>query len=67
MGYLSIRQTSEKLNLSPRWINDLCSGGSIPGVKKIDSYRAIPFGAIKPTNSRVKSGHHRKNTAACEP
>ena len=42
MGYLSIRQTSEKWNLSPRWINDLCSDGRIPGAMKIGSYWAIP-------------------------
>ena len=42
MGYLSIRQTSEKWNLSARWINDLCSDGRIPGAMKIGSYWAIP-------------------------
>ena len=45
MGYLSIRQTSEKWNLSPRWINDLCSDGRIPGAMKIGSYWAIPEAA----------------------
>ena len=40
MGYLSIKQTSEKWNLSARWINDLCIEGRIPGAIKIGSYWA---------------------------
>ena len=67
MGYLSIRQTSEKWNVSARWINDLCSGGRIPGAMKIGSYWAIPDDATKPTDARVKSGRYKKNTTACEP
>lgn len=67
MGYLSIRQTSEKWNVSARWINDLCSGGRIPGAMKIGSYWAIPEDATKPTDARVKSGRYKKRTAACEP
>ena len=55
MGYLSIRQTSEKWNLSPRWINDLCSDGRIPGAMKIGSYWAIP------EDARVKSGRYIKD------
>ena len=34
MGYLSIRQTAEKWNLSARWISDLCKAGRIPGATK---------------------------------
>ena len=67
MGYLSIKQTSEKWNLSARWINDLCIEGRIPGAIKIGSYWAIPDDAIKPTDARVKSGRYKKNTTAYEP
>lgn len=35
MGYLSIRQTSKKWNLSARWINDLCKENRIPGATKL--------------------------------
>ena len=56
MGYLSIRQTSEKWNLSARWINDLCANGRIPGAMKIGSYWAIPEDAIRPADARIKSG-----------
>lgn len=61
MKYLSITQISEKWNLSPRWINDLCSGGRIPGAMKIGSYWAIPEDAERPKDARVKSGRYIKN------
>ena len=61
MGYLSIRQTSEKWNLSDRCINDLCSDGRIPGAMKIGSYWAIPEDAERPKDARVKSGRYIKD------
>lgn len=60
MNYLSIRQTSEKWNISARWINDLCVEGRIPGVTKIGSYWAIPEDAQKPKDERIKSGRYIK-------
>lgn len=60
MDYLSIRQTSEKWNLSARWINDLCIKGRIPGAIKIGSYWAIPADAEKPKDARIKNGRYIK-------
>ena len=60
MGYLSIRQTAEKWNLSARWISDLCKAGRIPGAMKIGSYWAIPEDAKKPADARIKSGRYVK-------
>ncbi|WP_279138321.1 DNA-binding protein [Faecalicoccus pleomorphus] len=60
MGYLSIRQTSEKWNLSARWINDLCIEGRIPCAMKIGSYWAIPEEAEKPKDARIRSGKYIK-------
>lgn len=60
MGYLSIKQTSEKWNLSARWISDLCKDGRIPGAMKIGSYWAIPENARKPVDARIKSGKYIK-------
>lgn len=60
MGYLSIKQTSEKWNISVRWINDLCKAGRIPGATKIGSYWAIPEDAEKPADARIKSGKYIK-------
>lgn len=61
MDYLSIRQTSEKWNLSARWINDLCTNGRIPGAVKIGSYWAIPADAEKPKDARIRNGRYVKS------
>ena len=61
MGYMSIKQTSEKWNLSHRWINDLCVEGRIPGAVKIGSYWAIPEDAKKPKDARIKTGRYERN------
>lgn len=61
MGYLSIKQTSEKWSLSVRWINDLCKEGRIPGAVKIGSYWAIPEDAEKPKDARIRSGRYIKD------
>ena len=60
MGYLSIRQTAEKWNLSARWISDLCNAGRIPGAMKVGSYCAIPENAEKPKDGRIRSGRYIK-------
>lgn len=60
MGYLSIRQTAEKWNLSSRWISDLCKSGRITGAMKIGSYWAIPEDAERPKDARIKSGRYCK-------
>lgn len=60
MGYISIRQTSEKWNLSDRWINDLCKAGRIFGAMKIGSNWAIPEDAERPKDARIKSGKYIK-------
>ena len=61
MGYLSIKQTSEKWSLSVRWINNLCKEGRIPGAVKIGSYWAIPEDAEKPKDARIRSGRYIKD------
>ena len=61
MAYLSIKQTAEKWNIFARWINDLCSGGRIPGAAKIGSYWAIPDDAEKPRDARIKTGKYIKD------
>lgn len=66
MGYLSIKQTSEKWNISARWINDLCKGGRIPGATKIGSFWVIPEDAEKPKDARVKSGRYIKKVSVLD-
>lgn len=60
MEYLSIKQTSEKWNISVRRIQVLCSEDRIPGAMKIGSYWAIPAEAEKPKDERIKSGQYVK-------
>lgn len=60
MGYLSIKQTSEKWGISVRRIQVLCSDGRIPGAMKIGSYWAIPDEADRPDDQRIKSGKYIK-------
>lgn len=62
MEYLSIKQMTEKWNLSARRINVLCSEGRIKGAIKIGHYWAIPANAEKPKDARIKSGKYM-NTA----
>ena len=60
MKYLSIKQTSEKWDISVRRIQVLCSEDRIPGAMKIGSYWAIPADAEKPDDQRIKSGKYIK-------
>ena len=60
MGYLSIKQTSDKWGISVRRIQVLCSEDRIPGATKIGSYWAIPEDAAKPKDARIKSGRYVK-------
>ena len=61
MKYLSIKQTSEKWDISVRRIQVLCSEDRIPGAMKIGSYWAITADAEKPDDQRIKSGKYIKN------
>ena len=60
MEYLSIRQVSEKWGISRRRIQTLCSQDRIPGAIRVGSYWAIPIGAEKPIDERIKSGSYIK-------
>ena len=60
MKYLSIKQTSEKWDISVRRIQVLCVEGRIEGATKIGSFWAIPLEAVKPSDMRIKSGKYVK-------
>ena len=62
MGYLSISQTAEKWGISGRRVQRLCSEGRIPGATKIGSYWAVPDGAEKPKDKRIKTGRYIKQS-----
>lgn len=60
MGYLSIRQTSEKWGISTRRIQILCAENRIPGAIRIDYSWAIPADAEKPEDKRIRNGKYVK-------
>jgi len=58
--YLSIKQTSDRWDLSPRRIQVLCAQGRIDGAVRIGYAWAIPSNAEKPSDARIKSGKYIK-------
>jgi hypothetical protein len=63
MDYISIRQLSEKWEISTRRIQILCRDGRIPGAMRIANTWAVPADAEKPKDARVKSGKYIKSIA----
>ena len=66
MEYLSIRQTSEKWNITPRRIQILCKQQRIPGAIKIGYSWVIPSDAEKPIDARIKTSRYVKNASKME-
>ena len=60
-GYLSIRETSYKWNVSERRVNQYVTEGRIPGVERFGKSWAIPEDAKKPTDPRKNSREHPQN------
>ena len=58
MEYMTIKEASEKWNLSVRRVQTICSEGMIPEVVKFGHAWAIPKDAEKPIDKRVKSGKY---------
>lgn len=53
-GYLSIKETARKWEISERWVNQYCTDGRIPGAERFGRSWAIPENAEKPTDPRSK-------------
>lgn len=60
MEYMTVREASEKWNLSERRLQTMCNIGLISGVKKFCHSWAIPVDATKPADKRIKSGRYIK-------
>lgn len=60
-GYLSVRETSYKWNVSERWVSKLAQDGRIPGVERFGRSWAIPEDAEKPADPRKNSREHPQN------
>lgn len=61
--YWTIKETSEKWNLSIRRINTLCQEDRVKGAIKFGNTWAIPAGTPKPDDARIKSGKYIKKPA----
>ena len=55
MEYLTVRETANKWNISPRLVQQLCTDGRIPGAQKFGTAWAIPADAEKPQDPRAVS------------
>lgn len=54
MNYLSVAQTAEKWDMSPRRVQVLCNEGRIDGVQRVGNVWTIPENAVKPSDARKK-------------
>ena len=61
MDYMTLKEASEKWEVSVRQINYYCTGGRIPGAVKVATIWLIPKDAEKPVDMRTKQGKEQKN------
>lgn len=52
-GYLTIKETATKWNISPRWVSQYVEEGRIPGVERLGKTWAIPEDAEKPEKQKT--------------
>ena len=58
MKYMTIKETSNKWELSERWVRKLCADGKIKGAIQFGRVWAIPIKAERPADTRLKSGKY---------
>ncbi len=58
-GYLTIKEISEKWQLTPRRVQKMCADGLIPSVTKFGKSWVIPETAERPEDGRIKSGKYK--------
>ena len=61
MDYMTLKEASQKWNVTPRQINYLCAARRIPGAVKIATIWLIPKNAEKPIDGRTKRGKEQKH------
>ena len=61
MEYMTVREASEKWNLSERRLQTMCNEGLIEGVVKFGHAWAIPRDAVRPVDKRIRSGKYVKS------
>ena len=52
MDIMSVKEASERWNISERWIQKLCEEGRIEGVQRFGRFWMIPKEAQKPADLR---------------
>lgn len=64
MNYLSVAQTAEKWDMTPRRVQVLCNEGRIVGAQRVGNVWTIPENAEKPADARKKATNknNRVNT-----
>nr|DAE90224.1 MAG TPA: hypothetical protein [Caudoviricetes sp.] len=61
MDYMTIKEASDKWEISARRIQVLCCTGRIPGAMRFGRVWAIPVNSNKPKDARVRTGKYIKN------
>ena len=61
MDYMTLKEASQKWNVTPRQINYLCAAGRIPGAVKMATIWLIPKNAEKPIDGRTKQKKKKKH------
>lgn len=60
MDYMTLKEASQKWNVTPRQVNYYCVAGRIPGAIKMATIWLIPKDAEKPIDGRTKKGKEEK-------
>ena len=58
MGYITVKEASDRWNMSIRSIQGHCKRGKIPGVKRAKDGWMIPSDAKPPTDGRIVTGKY---------
>ena len=68
-GFMTIKETAAKWNLTERRVQKMCADGRIKGIQKFGNAWAIPKNAERPVDGRVTTGKYRdwrKTSAQCK-
>jgi len=61
MRYITVKEASEKWNISTRRVCVLCKNGRVPGAVKRSKVWMIPLDAKKPEDARAVDYHYERN------
>lgn len=63
--YISVQTAAKKWKVTPRWVNDYCNNGRIPGAKRWEGKKdwLIPKNTKKPVDARTKTAKAKSSEA----